>query len=55
MLASWTKAKGDVQVGKFDPVTRKQMTSREVIPNLQLRAATEHYLEEHPWAWADVC
>ena len=19
------------------------------------RAATEHYLEEHSWAWADVC
>ncbi|CAL5229583.1 g12939 [Coccomyxa viridis] len=43
------------KVGNFDPVTRKHMTSRDVTPNLQLRAATEHYLDEHPWAWADVC
>ena len=43
------------QVGNFDPVTRKHTTSKDVVQNLQLRAATEHYLEEHPWAWADVC
>ena len=55
MRASCTKVGGDVQVGNFDPVTRKHMTSRDVTPNLQLRAATEHYLDEHPWAWADVC
>ncbi|CAK0784570.1 hypothetical protein CVIRNUC_007774 [Coccomyxa viridis] len=43
------------KVGNFDPVTRKHMTSKDAVQNLQLRAATEHYLEEHPWAWADVC
>lgn len=46
---------GILQVGNFDPVTRKHMTSKDAVQNLQLRAATEHYLEEHPWAWADVC
>ena len=54
-MQSWTMVMGGVQVGSFDPVTRKHMTSRDIVPNLQLRAATEHYLDEHPWAWADVC
>lgn len=42
------------KVGNFDPVTRKPLTAAEVVPNLGLRAATEHYLSEHPWAWSDV-
>ena len=42
------------KVGKFDPVTRKPMSAEQAIPNLGLRAATEHYLREHPWAWSDV-
>jgi STIP1 family protein 1 len=42
------------KVGSFDPVTRKPMAAEQAIPNLGLRAATEHYLREHPWAWADV-
>ena len=44
------------KLGMFDPVTRKPISQPEhAIPNLGLRAATEHYLQEHPWAWADVC
>lgn len=43
------------KVGNFDPVTRKPTTPEQAIPNLGLRGATEHYLQEHPWAWADVC
>lgn len=43
------------KVGNFDPVTRKPMTANDIVPNLALRAATEHYLDNNPWAWADVC
>ncbi|EIE21605.1 hypothetical protein COCSUDRAFT_56812 [Coccomyxa subellipsoidea C-169] len=44
-----------MEVGKFDPVTRKAMNNADAIPNLALRAATEHYLDDNPWAWKDVC
>ncbi len=41
-------------MGPFDPVSRTPVTMDKVVPNLGLRAATAHFLEEHPWAWADV-
>lgn len=39
------------RVGKFDPISRSPMTESDAIPNVALRNATQHYLDEHPWAW----
>eukprot|EP01025_Chloroclados_australasicus_P054058 TRINITY_DN6404_c0_g1_i2.p1 TRINITY_DN6404_c0_g1~~TRINITY_DN6404_c0_g1_i2.p1 ORF type:complete len:292 (-),score=62.84 TRINITY_DN6404_c0_g1_i2:407-1282(-) len=46
------------KVGKFDPITRDPMPPNEgggynLTPNYGLRAATQQYLDEHPWAWRD--
>lgn len=42
-----------LQVGAFDPVTRDPVSEGQVYPNVRLRAATRHYLDEHPWAWQE--
>ena len=42
-----------LQVGEFDPITRVALRSDQVVPNIALRSATLHYLEEHPWAWLE--
>ncbi|KXZ46538.1 hypothetical protein GPECTOR_42g745 [Gonium pectorale] len=42
------------KVGRFDPITRQQLTEEALVPNVSLRAAIEVYLEEHPWAWGEV-
>lgn len=39
--------------GNFDPITRKQLLTSQLIPNTSLQSAIENYLEEHPWAWKD--
>ena len=44
-----------MQVGEFDPITRKAMKANHVTPNVALRNATLQYLQEHPWAWAECC
>lgn len=45
----------ELQVGGFDPITRKAMTVDQMVPNVALRNATLQYLEEHPWAWVECC
>lgn len=37
----------------FDPVSREALSIKDVVPNYRLRAATQHYLDEHPWAWSE--
>ena len=39
------------KVGKFDPVTRKEMHEGQLVPNLALKEAISSYLELHPWAY----
>lgn len=39
------------KVGKFDPVTRRPMTEKDVRKNVGLRNAVECYLNDNPWAW----
>lgn len=41
------------KVGQFDPVSRKPCSPSDVVQNLALRAATQNYLDEHPWAWKE--
>jgi hypothetical protein len=41
------------RVGKFDPISRSPMTESDVTANVGLRNATQHYLDEHPWAWQE--
>ena len=38
---------------KWDPITHEPMTEVDVFPNLGLRQAVQHYLDEHPWAWKE--
>ena len=40
-----------LQVGKFDPVTRKPLDVPQLIPNLALKEAIATYLEANPWAY----
>ena len=40
-----------VQVGKFDPVTRKPLDAMQLVPNLALKEAISAYLEANPWAY----
>ena len=37
-------------VGTFDPVTRKPMTTEDLVPNLALKEAIEAFRNENPWA-----
>lgn len=41
------------RVGQWDPISRSPMTESDVTPNVGLRNATQHYLDEHPWAWLE--
>ena len=41
------------KVGKWDPLSRVPMSESDVRPNIALRNSTEHYLNEHPWAWRE--
>jgi STIP1 family protein 1 len=41
------------KVGKWDPISRVPMSESDVRPNIALRNSTEHYLNEHPWAWGE--
>lgn len=37
--------------GCLVPYCRSPMSESDVAPNVGLRNATQHYLDEHPWAW----
>mmetsp|Transcript_7747 Transcript_7747/g.19020 ORF Transcript_7747/g.19020 Transcript_7747/m.19020 type:complete len:289 (+) Transcript_7747:291-1157(+) len=39
------------KVGKFDPVTRRPCSAKDIRKNIGLRSAIENYLNENPWAW----
>ena len=39
------------QNGAVDPVTRDRLTIDMLRPNVGLRAAIDHFLEQHPWAF----
>lgn len=39
------------KVGKFDPVTRKELTADQIIPNFAIKAAANAYLKENGWAY----
>jgi len=38
------------KIGYFDPLTRKEITEKDVIPNLALREAIEDFLDHNGWA-----
>ncbi|KAL5019046.1 hypothetical protein ScPMuIL_004768 [Solemya velum] len=38
------------RVGHFDPVTRTDLTSEQLIPNLAMKEVIDNFLEENPWA-----
>lgn len=42
------------KVGRFDPVTRRDITEGQLVPNLGLKEAITHYLDGHPWAYEAV-
>eukprot|EP00884_Botryococcus_braunii_P004068 jgi/Botrbrau1/13662/Bobra.0292s0011.1 len=42
------------KVGRFDPVTRQAINPSACIPNKALRAATQSYLDAHPWAYREM-
>ncbi|GMH34363.1 hypothetical protein BSKO_02197 [Bryopsis sp. KO-2023] len=41
------------KLGNFDPVTRQPVSASQLVQNLGLRAATQEYLDDRPWAWKD--
>lgn len=43
------------QVGHWDPITKEPCQPGQVVRNVGLRAAAAQYLEEHPWAYGDIC
>ncbi|KAL6590442.1 hypothetical protein U3516DRAFT_651620 [Neocallimastix sp. 'constans'] len=38
------------KIGYFDPLTRKEITEKDLVPNLALREAIEDFLDHHGWA-----
>lgn len=38
------------KIGYFDPLTRKEITEKDVVPNLALREAIEDFLDHNGWA-----
>lgn len=38
------------RLGHFDPVTRRELTSDQLIPNLALKEVIDNFLGENPWA-----
>ena len=43
------------KVGAFDPLTRRPLEPRQLVPNLALKEAISAYLERHPWAFEEDC
>eukprot|EP00164_Ancoracysta_twista_P000199 GFYU01000290.1.p1 GENE.GFYU01000290.1~~GFYU01000290.1.p1 ORF type:complete len:284 (-),score=86.65 GFYU01000290.1:107-958(-) len=41
------------KVGEFEPVTRKPLHAGQLVPNLAIRDAAEHFLEKNPWAFSE--
>ena len=40
------------KAGKFDPVTREPITSRDaLLPNMAIKRATQNFLRKNPWAY----
>lgn len=39
------------KVGRFDPVTRRDISESQLASNLALKEAINAYLEENPWAY----
>lgn len=35
-------------------MSRAPLSCSDVVPNIGLRAATQQYLDEHPWAWKEA-
>ena len=44
---------GCVQVGQFEPITRRPLQAEQLVGNTRLRQATQQYLDDHPWAWKE--
>lgn len=38
------------KIGYFDPLTRREITEKDLVPNLALREAIEDFLDHHGWA-----
>jgi len=38
------------KIGYFDPLTRREITEKDVVPNLALREAIEDFLDHNGWA-----
>jgi len=38
------------RVGHFDPLTRKELTQSQLVPNLLMKEVIDIYLKENPWA-----
>ncbi len=47
-----TLAKFMRENGKTDPTTRRGIDPAKIYPNLSIRAATEQFLDKHPWAYS---
>ena len=39
------------KVGRFDPVTRRDLDPQQLVPNLALKEAVSTFLDENPWAY----
>ena len=37
------------RVGRFDPVTRQELTIDQLIPNLTMKEVLEHFVSENEW------
>jgi len=42
------------KVGRFDPVTRREIKEGQISSNLALKEAITAYLESNPWAYEAV-
>ena len=38
------------RLGHFDPLSRKEMTENQLVPNLALKEVINNFLTENPWA-----
>jgi len=38
------------RVGHFDPITRRDLTQDQLIPNLALKEVIDNFMHENPWA-----
>ncbi|CEM23410.1 unnamed protein product [Vitrella brassicaformis CCMP3155] len=39
------------QNGDYDPYTRERTNAKDLVPNLAVKRATEHFLDNNPWAF----